>query len=160
LPTLDLPLDESIALRRREMADLMPTPVLAVVMPCYNEAPTIRRAGKQGLEAPWTSELVIVDNGSTDETGDILDSLTDARIRVIKSPVNRGKGAALRAGFAATTADYIVLQDVDLKYNPREYPLLLGRSSGARPMSSTARASSPTSRTASCSSGTPWATGC
>jgi glycosyltransferase involved in cell wall biosynthesis len=108
------------------------SPCLTVVMPCYNEAGTIREVVKQVLESPYTQELIVVDDGSTDGTSQILDSLTDPRIRVLRQDGNRGKGAALRRGFAEATAPFVIVQDADLEYDPQEYsevlqPLLDGR---------------------------------
>jgi glycosyltransferase involved in cell wall biosynthesis len=101
-------------------------------MPCYNEAPTIREVVKQVLESPYTQELIVVDDGSTDGTRQILDSLTDPRVRVLRQDPNQGKGAALRRGFAEATAPFVIVQDADLEYDPQEYgevlqPLLDGR---------------------------------
>jgi glycosyltransferase involved in cell wall biosynthesis len=101
-------------------------------MPCYNEAPTIREVVKQVLESPFTHELIIVDDGSTDGTREILDELSDSRVRVLVQPHNQGKGAALRRGFAEVSAPYVIVQDADLEYDPQEYaevlaPLLDGR---------------------------------
>jgi len=108
------------------------SPCLTVVMPCYNEAGTIREVVKQVLESPYTQELIVVDDGSTDGTSQILDSLTDPRVRVLRQDGNRGKGAALRRGFAEATAPFVIVQDADLEYDPQEYsevlqPLLDGR---------------------------------
>jgi glycosyltransferase involved in cell wall biosynthesis len=101
-------------------------------MPCYNEAATIREVVKQVLESPYTQELIVVDDGSTDGTTQILDSLSDPRIRVLRHDRNRGKGAALRWAFAEATAPFVIVQDADLEYDPQEYgevlqPLLDGR---------------------------------
>ena len=107
-------------------------PCLSVVMPCYNEAATIREVVKQVLDSPYTHELVIVDDGSTDGTREILGEFSDARVRVLLQPINQGKGAALRRGFAEATAPFVIVQDADLEYDPRDYgevlaPLLDGR---------------------------------
>jgi glycosyltransferase involved in cell wall biosynthesis len=107
-------------------------PCLTVVMPCYNEAGTIREVVKQVLESPYTQELIVIDDGSTDGTAPILDSLTDPRIRVLRHERNLGKGAALRWGFTEATAPFVIVQDADLEYDPQEYgevlqPLLDGR---------------------------------
>jgi glycosyltransferase involved in cell wall biosynthesis len=101
-------------------------------MPCYNERGTIREVVKQVLDSPWTAELLIVDDGSVDGTRDILAELADDRVRVLLQPVNQGKGAALRRGFAEATADYVIVQDADLEYDPADWtqvlvPLLDGR---------------------------------
>jgi glycosyltransferase involved in cell wall biosynthesis len=108
------------------------SPCLTVVMPCYNEASTIREVVKQVLESPYTHELIVVDDGSTDGTSQTLDSLTDPRVRVLRQERNQGKGAALRRGFAEATAPFVIVQDADLEYDPQEYgevlrPLLDGR---------------------------------
>jgi glycosyltransferase involved in cell wall biosynthesis len=108
------------------------SPCLTVVMPCYNEAGTIREVVKQVLESPYTQELIVVDDGSTDSTSQILESLTDPRVRVLRQEPNQGKGAALRRGFAEATAPFVIVQDADLEYDPQEYgevlqPLLDGR---------------------------------
>ena len=108
------------------------SPCLTVVMPCYNEAGTIREVVKQVLESPYTQELIVIDDGSTDGTGPILDSFIDPRVRVLRQDHNRGKGAALRRGFAEATAPFVIVQDADLEYDPQEFgevlqPLLDGR---------------------------------
>src|SRR3990167_11521644 len=99
----------------------MPSKTLSIVIPCYNEKKTILEILARASAAPTDlpKEVVIVDDGSTDGTRDILDGLRD-RYAVILHDRNRGKGAALRTCFAAARGDIILVQDADLEYNPQD----------------------------------------
>ena len=88
-----------------------PKACLSVVIPCYNEATTVEAVVEQTLASPWTAEIIVVDDGSTDGTREILSRLDRPGVRVLLQPYNQGKGAALRRGFAEATADYVVVQD-------------------------------------------------
>jgi len=94
-------------------------------VPCYNEQATIVPLIKRVLESPWVAEVIVVDDGSTDGTRDLLVGVTDERVRVVLQDRNQGKGAALRTGFALTTADFVLVQDADLEYDPAEYDHLV-----------------------------------
>jgi glycosyltransferase involved in cell wall biosynthesis len=102
-----------------------PPPCLSVVVPCFNEEATIATLVDQVLASPWVAQVVVVDDGSSDRSRDILATLADPRVTVVLHEVNRGKGAALRTGFSRATADFVVVQDADLEYDPGEYGVLL-----------------------------------
>jgi len=99
--------------------------LLSVVMPVYNERTTIDEIVRRVLAVPLRIELIVVDDGSTDGTSEILDALQRELKFTLLRQKNAGKGAALRRGFAAVTGDLLVVQDADLEYSPEEYPQLI-----------------------------------
>lgn len=99
---------------------------LSVIIPCYNEKSTIEAIVKRVRAVGLAHEILIVDDGSTDGTRDILDTLDKGDdLRIILHDHNQGKGAAVRTGFKNATGDVFLIQDADLEYDPREYPVLL-----------------------------------
>ena len=103
-------------------------PCLTVVMPVYDEERTVGDIIRRVLAQPVVQELIIVEDCSRDNTWGALQEWPkrDARIRLFRHEINRGKGAALRTGISHATAPYVVVQDADLEYDPAEYHLLLG----------------------------------
>lgn len=110
---------------------------LSVVIPCFNEEATVATLVSRVLESPWVAEVIVVDDASTDATSVVLEGLVadgpgPVDVRVERHGVNRGKGAALRTGFALATGEFVIVQDADLEYDPAEYgdmvaPLESGR---------------------------------
>ena len=99
---------------------------LSIIIPCYNESSTIISLINAVKQSPVNDrEIIIVDDGSKDGTRDILDKLSDPEVRVIFHKVNQGKGAALRTGFQEATGDICIVQDADLEYDPKEFPLVI-----------------------------------
>ena len=103
-------------------------PCLSIVMPAYNEAGTVEAVLKLVLAQRPVVEVLVVDDCSRDGTFEIAQKVAseDRRVKVIRHEVNRGKGAALRTGFAHSSAPWVLVQDADLEYDPEEYHLLLG----------------------------------
>lgn len=101
-------------------------PLLSVVMPCYNEQATVEEIIRRVLAVPLRIELIVVDDGSTDATRDILARLAgELGFTLVLQAQNAGKGAALRRGFREVTGDLVVIQDADLEYSPEELPQLI-----------------------------------
>jgi glycosyltransferase involved in cell wall biosynthesis len=102
---------------------------LSILIPVFNEVNTVeeilrrvRAADSCGLD----KEIIIVNDASTDGTGDVLKKIqTDAALKIVSHPYNRGKGAALRTALEHATGDIVLIQDADLEYDPSDYPLLL-----------------------------------
>jgi glycosyltransferase involved in cell wall biosynthesis len=109
-----------------------PAAAISVVIPVYNELQTIGRVIDRVLECGFELEVIVVDDGSTDGTREYLEQFAHPQVRCYFHARNHGKGAALRLGFAAAKNPFVIVQDADLEYDPRDYsrvlePLLDGR---------------------------------
>jgi glycosyltransferase involved in cell wall biosynthesis len=100
---------------------------LSVIVPVFDERNTVVEIVRRmrAVELPVDLEIVLVDDGSTDGTSDVLTQLADSTVRVLTHTVNRGKGAAIRSGLEHITGDLVLVQDADLEYDPEDWPKLL-----------------------------------
>lgn len=99
--------------------------LLSIIMPVFNEQASIEKSIKSVLAAPYTKEVLIVDDGSTDATPEILRFFDTSEVKVFTHDRNLGKGSAVRTGIQKASGDIILIQDADLEYDPLEYPFLL-----------------------------------
>lgn len=102
--------------------------LISVIVPAYNEQETIASVIKNVLSAPIEPhrlEVIVVDDGSTDQTWEVLQPLREERVKLLRHERNRGKGAAIQTALEHVRGDVVIIQDADLEYNPRDYPKLL-----------------------------------
>ena len=99
--------------------------LLSVIIPVYNEERTISEIVERVRREPTEKEIIIVDDGSTDGTHEVLKGITGDGIHVLYHDQNRGKGAAIRTAIPHVRGDVVVIQDADLEYDPSEYPRLI-----------------------------------
>jgi glycosyltransferase involved in cell wall biosynthesis len=100
---------------------------LSIVIPVFNERATLVEIVRRVRAVPLAKEIILVDDGSTDGTRELLQALEgEPDVRVVYHSENRGKGAALKTGFLLTRGDIVIVQDADLEYDPAEYPQLIG----------------------------------
>jgi len=100
-------------------------PLLSVVVPIYNEVNTLQEIVRRVQETPYDKEIILVDDASTDGTGEVLEGLRASNVRVLRHERNQGKGAALRTAFEDLRGEITLIQDADLEYSPSDYPTLL-----------------------------------
>ncbi len=105
----------------------MSDPLVSIVVPAYNEQATIAQVLRRVAATPFRREIIVVDDGSADDTVPLVRSLHAEidDLRLLAQDRNRGKGAAVRAGIAASTGDIVVIQDADLEYDPADLPRLI-----------------------------------
>jgi len=99
--------------------------LLSIVIPAYNEERFLPEVLRRVKEAPYDKEIIVVDDASVDGTRRFLDGLREGGVKVVLHQKNAGKGAAVRSGIAIASGDIIVIQDADLEYDPKDYPVLL-----------------------------------
>jgi len=99
--------------------------LLSIIIPAFNEAAFLPEVIRRVGETPYDKEIIVVDDGSTDGTCEYLKGLASENIKVIVHDKNIGKGAAMRTGIAVATGDIVIVQDADLEYDPKDYPVLL-----------------------------------
>ena len=108
---------------------LLARPRLSVVVPVYNEERTVSELLRRVADGPYPfpeKEVVVVDDGSTDRTSEVLRAWADRPgFTLLRHPVNRGKGAAVRTGYGVARGDVVLVQDADLEYDPADYPRLV-----------------------------------
>jgi glycosyltransferase involved in cell wall biosynthesis len=106
---------------------MSPKAVLSVMMPIFNEERTLETILGHVLERPEVGEVIAVDDGSTDRSWEILNAVAggDPRVRPFRQETNRGKGTALRRAITELRMPFALVQDADLEYDPRDYPVLL-----------------------------------
>lgn len=102
-----------------------PEPVLSVFIPVFNEVETVLLCLEKVLQNGQVAEVILVDDFSTDGTRELLQTITDSRVKVLLHQKNSGKGAALRTALASVSAPYFIIQDADLEYDPRDYDKIL-----------------------------------
>jgi len=102
-------------------------PQLSVIIPVYNERYTVRELVRRVVAVDVSKEILMVDDGSTDGTADVVKSIAARypEVRAFQQPRNQGKGAAIRRGIEEATGEFLIIQDADLEYDPSEYPVLL-----------------------------------
>lgn len=98
---------------------------MSIVVPVYNEKDTLIAALDAISDTPYQKEIIVVDDGSTDGTGEIIQNLKHPDVKKIFQERNYGKGRAIRRGLSEATGDIILIQDADLEYDPAEYAVLL-----------------------------------
>lgn len=115
------------SIERKETPTQPAKECLSVVIPVYNEGATVAETIRKVLSLPQLLEVIIVDDGSTDDTDRVVHELAaaDARVRVTRHEKNSGKTAALRTGFALTRGQIVIVQDADLEYDPAEIPIVI-----------------------------------
>jgi len=102
--------------------------LVSIVIPVYNERDHFVALLERVLRTPFRKQIVVVDDCSKDGTRDLVKRAAEQHptVTALFHDINRGKGAALRSGFAAAKGEIVIVQDADLEYDPREYPMLLG----------------------------------
>ncbi|MBI3758241.1 MAG: glycosyltransferase family 2 protein [Deltaproteobacteria bacterium] len=98
---------------------------ISVVIPVYNEVQTIGQVIQRVFDCGYETEVVVVDDASSDGTREFLQQLENPKVRCYYHAANRGKGAALRMGFAAAKNEFVIVQDADLEYDPRDFRLVM-----------------------------------
>ena len=98
---------------------------LSVIIPVYNEVGTIEEIIERVKQVPFEKEIIVVDDGSTDGTSDLLKKKRDDGVTVLFNEPNQGKGAAIRTAIPHISGDIAIIQDADLEYHPSEYPRLI-----------------------------------
>jgi glycosyltransferase involved in cell wall biosynthesis len=97
---------------------------LSVIIPAYNEEKTIGEILTKLMAVKEVKEVVVVDDASVDKTIEVVNKHKDKRIHLVKHAKNQGKGAAIRTGLEVVTGDYVLIQDADLEYDPRDIPIM------------------------------------